>query len=124
MSTGIAIRRECFTDMPRLYEHLQTVGVLTVQMVERTHLEGFLASLDHYALTASTRRRKVAAIRSFFAFLEQAGHRIGNPAGKLVPPEGNGSSRGISRNRSTSASFMKHEVNPAMSPSSSSSGQL
>jgi site-specific recombinase XerD len=31
----------------------------------------------------------VAAIRSFFLFLEDAGrgHRVGNPAGKLVPPE-------------------------------------
>jgi len=81
-------RKEYLTDLAQLSTYLATAaGVSTVQAATRTHLEGFLASLDQQQLTGSTRRRKVAAIRSFFLFLEDAGHRVGNPAGKLVPPE-------------------------------------
>jgi site-specific recombinase XerD len=81
-------RKEYLTDLRQLCEHLTTAAVITtVQAVERRHLEGFLAALDSQHLTGSTRRRKVAAIRSFFLFLEDAGHRTGNPAAKLVPPE-------------------------------------
>jgi len=81
-------QKEYLTDLGQLCAYLTTVaGVSSVQAVTRTHLEGFLAFLDQQQLTGSTRRRKVAAIRSFFFFLEDAGHRVGNPAAKLIPPE-------------------------------------
>jgi integrase/recombinase XerD len=80
-------RREYLTDLRQLDDYLLTAGVKTIEEVKRIHLERFVASLDHQALTPSTRRRKVAAVRSFFQFLKQAGYRIGNPAAELVPPE-------------------------------------
>src|SRR5512144_19744 len=80
-------RIEYRTDLRQVCEFLTSCGVSIAQAVERTHLEGFLARLDQLGLGGAIRRRKVASIRSFFLFLEQAGHRRGNPAGKLVPPE-------------------------------------
>ncbi|WP_448620066.1 tyrosine-type recombinase/integrase [Geodermatophilus sp. URMC 65] len=79
-------RREYLTDLRQLGEYLALVGVTTIDAVQRRHLEGFLAQLDRQVLTNTTRRRKLAVIRSFFQFLEQAGHRTGNPAADVVPP--------------------------------------
>src|SRR5512146_148238 len=79
-------RIEYRTDLRQVCEFLISCGVTTAQAVERTHLEGFLARLDQLGLGGAIRRRKVASIRSFFLFLEQAGHRSGNPAGKRLPP--------------------------------------
>src|SRR3954470_6249882 len=78
-------RREYLTDLRQLGEYLEGSGVTHVQAVQRTHLEGFLASLDRQAQASSTRRRKVAVVRSFFRFLERAGLRTGDPAADLVP---------------------------------------
>src|SRR5215213_6927858 len=39
--------------------------------VQRRHLECYLAELDRRGFKGSTRRRKVAAIRSFFSFLQK-----------------------------------------------------
>ena len=50
-------------------------------------LEAFLAELDHRGLAGSSRRRKVYAIKSFFAFLYRSGHMAGNPSDGLVPPK-------------------------------------
>ena len=72
-------RVEYLTDLRQLAEFLQSVGVTTVHSVQRANLEGFLAHLDRQALSSSARRRKVAAVRSFFRFLEGVG-RVGNPA--------------------------------------------
>src|SRR5512144_115907 len=80
-------RIEYRTDLRQVCEFLSSCGVSTAQAVERTHLERFLARLDQLGLGGAIRRRKVASIRSFFLFLENAGHRRGNPASKLVPPE-------------------------------------
>src|SRR4051812_43058904 len=79
-------RQEYLTDLRQLGEYLAGVGVTPVQAVQHTHLEGFLASLDQQAHATSTRRRKVAVVRSFFRFLESAGFRIGDPGADLVPP--------------------------------------
>jgi integrase/recombinase XerD len=54
---------------------------------QRVHLQGFLSSLAGQSLTASTRRRKLAAVRSFFRFLNETSGRAGDPAEELVPPE-------------------------------------
>src|SRR5689334_16895918 len=58
-----------------------------VDQVERRHLERYLAELDRRQLKGSSRRRKVASIRSFFTFLEQDGVIPASPATKLIPPE-------------------------------------
>src|SRR3954454_5625701 len=79
-------RREYLTDLRQLGEYLAETGVTTVQAVQHTHLAGFLASLDRQAHASSTRRRKVAVVRSFFRFLAGAGLRTGDPAADLVPP--------------------------------------
>jgi integrase/recombinase XerD len=84
---ALRTRKEYLTDLRQLTEYLRGVGVMTVAAVERLHLEGFLATRDEHQLAGTTRRRKVAAIRSLFLFLEDARQRTGNPAAKLVPPE-------------------------------------
>src|SRR5690242_321791 len=58
-----------------------------VDQVDRRHLERYLAELDRRQLKGSSRRRKVASIRSFFTFLEQDGVLPASPATNLVPPE-------------------------------------
>jgi integrase/recombinase XerC len=58
-----------------------------VQPVQLRHLESYLSHLEQQGLTSATRRRKVAAIRSFFRFLQEDGHRAGNPAENLLPPQ-------------------------------------
>src|SRR5512134_2283538 len=75
-------------DVGQLCEFLQTrCGVRTVQPVRLRHLESYLSHLEQQGRTSATRRRKVAAIRSFFRFLQEDGHRADNPAENLLPPE-------------------------------------
>jgi len=54
--------------------------------IELRHLEHYLAELDRRGLSGSSRRRKTAAIRSFFSFLEGHGYLSQNIATKLRPP--------------------------------------
>jgi site-specific recombinase XerD len=70
------------------------IAFLTLQLqltdaatVERRHLERYLSELDRRGLQGSYRRRKVAAIKSFFTFLQQDGLIPASPAEKLIPPE-------------------------------------
>ena len=56
-------------------------------MVQRRHLGGYLAHCGALGHAASTRRRSVAAIRSFFAFLVAEGTIRHSPAELLLPPE-------------------------------------
>src|SRR5690349_21578697 len=74
---AVRSRREYLSDLRQLGEYLEAVDVRTVQGVQRTHLEGFLASLDGLTLANSTRRRKLAAVRSFFQFLQDSDYRTG-----------------------------------------------
>jgi integrase/recombinase XerD len=55
--------------------------------VGKPHLEAYLADLDRRGLRGSTRRRKVAAIRSFFGFLFLHRHIAHDPTLRLIPPE-------------------------------------
>ena len=61
--------------------------IRSVTMVQRRHLAGYLAHCGALGHAASTRRRSVAAIRSFFAFLVQEGVIRHSPAESLLPPE-------------------------------------
>ena len=79
-------RREYLTDLTQLCKYLSSLGVSTVQRVQRSHLEGFLGHLDRQGLTGSTGRRKLAVMRSFFQFLKVSGYRTGNPAEDVIPP--------------------------------------
>src|SRR5512134_3777719 len=59
-------------DVGQLCEYLQTsCGVTTVHPVQLRHLEAYLSHLEQQGLTSATRRRKVAAFRSFFRFLQK-----------------------------------------------------
>jgi site-specific recombinase XerD len=61
--------------------------VTTARAVERRHLEAYLGSLDARGLSGNYRRRIVAALRSFFDFLEDRELITLSPARKLIPPE-------------------------------------
>lgn len=67
-----------------LAEHAQIDDLVRVK---RTHLEGYLAHLDQRGLKGSSRRRRVATLRSFFGFLHAQDLLPASPAERLVPPE-------------------------------------
>jgi site-specific recombinase XerD len=73
-------------DLRQLGEYLHSVGVSAINAVHRIHIEGFLAHLDRQGVSNNTRRRKLAAVKSFFKFSEDSGYRKGNPAADVIPP--------------------------------------
>ncbi len=81
-------KREYRDDVAGVIQYLeQRCHLRSVTMVQRQHLTGFLAQCTARGHVASTRRRSVAAIRSFFAFLVQEGVIRSSPAEHLLPPE-------------------------------------
>ncbi len=81
-------KREYRDDVSNLIEWLETrCGIRSATSVQRRHLTGFLAHCAGLGHAASTRRRSVAAIRSFFAFLVREGVLHDSPARLLLPPE-------------------------------------
>lgn len=81
-------RTEYSHDLEDLLDFLQSkCSLKQPAQVEKRHLETYLAELDRRGFTGSTRRRKVASIKSFFSFLEEGGIVPINPARKLIPPE-------------------------------------
>ena len=82
--TRLAYLRDLAELASFLHEHQQAI---LVDEVERRHLEAFLGHLDGRGLSGNYRRRKVAAIRSLFGFLEERGLVSVSPARKLLPPE-------------------------------------
>src|SRR5258705_3906136 len=54
--------------------------------VTRHQLERYLAQLDHLGFAGATRRRRLAAIRSFFGYLADAGTIRQDPSKKLRTP--------------------------------------
>lgn len=80
-------RREYLNDLKDLLMYLTSVaGVFDPGQASRRHLDGYLAELDRRGFSGSTRRRKVASIRSFFSFLQETGILQVSPALKLIPP--------------------------------------
>src|SRR5207253_1401970 len=77
--TRLAYLRDLAELTAFLQEHS---GLASVTEVERRHLEAFLGQLDGQGLSGNYRRRKVAAIRSFFAFLEERGTIPSRPGRK------------------------------------------
>jgi|SRR3712207_71695 integrase/recombinase XerC len=81
-------RQEYLNDLKDLLSFLTGgQGITDPVKVTKQHLERYLAELDRRGFAGSTRRRKVASIRSFFSFLQDAGIIQLSPALKLIPPE-------------------------------------
>lgn len=81
-------KREYRDDAAAVIQYLEErCRIRSVTMVQRRHLTGFLAQCAALGHAASTRRRSVAAIRSFFLFLVQEGVIRSSPADDLLPPE-------------------------------------
>lgn len=81
-------RREYMDDVSDLVGWLETrCNLRSPASVQRRHLEGFLAHCVTRQQAPATRRRSVASIRSFFAFLVQDGTLSASPAEDLLPPE-------------------------------------
>lgn len=81
-------RKEYEADIASLITFLtEKCGVHTAARVQKGHLDAYLAYLDGRGFLGSTRRRRVAAIRTFFAFLEEQGFITVSPAKRLLPPE-------------------------------------
>jgi site-specific recombinase XerD len=85
---AVRSRREYLHDLKDLLVFLTGVqNVSDPSLVSKQHLERYLAELDRRGFSGATRRRKVASIRSFFGFLQDAGIIQLSPALKLIPPE-------------------------------------
>ncbi len=81
-------KREYRDDVRGVVEYLQELcGIARAPSVRREHLRGYLAHCRAAGQAASTRRRSVAAIRSFFAFLVTEKVVAVSPARDLLPPE-------------------------------------
>jgi len=81
-------KREYRDDVSAVIQYLEEhCRIRSVTMVQRRHLAGYLAHCRALGQVASTRRRSVAAIRSFFAFLVQERVIARSPADDLLPPE-------------------------------------
>ncbi len=81
-------KQEYRDDVAHAVEYLETrCHITSAVSVQRQHLTGFLAHCAALGHAASTRRRSVAAIRSFFAFLVQERLIARSPAEHLLPPE-------------------------------------
>lgn len=57
-----------------------------VERVQSADIERYLIDLDHRGMGASTRARRLSAIRQFYAFAYEEGLRSDNPALKLKGP--------------------------------------
>jgi site-specific recombinase XerD len=74
-------------DLVTWLEDAQAPNLLVpVDTVTRDDLERYLVHLDARGLAVAYRRRKVAALRSFFGFLQDWGLLPISPADDLVPP--------------------------------------
>ena len=76
------------SDLKHLARYLtERLGLEHIGQVQLRHLDGYLSTLDAEGLKGSSRRRKVATIRSLFRFLVQQDVLAESPAERLLPPE-------------------------------------
>lgn len=81
-------KREYRDDVSGVIQYLEErCSIRSATMVRREHLTRYLAHCVTLQHAASTRRRSVAAIRSFFAFLVTEKIIPASPARDLLPPE-------------------------------------
>lgn len=81
-------RRHYASDLAQLQRYLvDQRGLVTIAQVQPHHLDGYLAFLDTQGLKGSSRRRKLAAIRSLFRFLVQQRLLAQDVSAHLQPPQ-------------------------------------
>lgn len=79
-------RKEYLNDLEDLIQFLEQLGIKVANAISLPQLERYLAELDHRGIAGSTRKRKVAAIRSFLWYLFQDGYISTDLAKRLIPP--------------------------------------
>jgi integrase/recombinase XerC len=81
-------RRGYLTDQLLFLRFLKTeYGVSTVGEVERRHVIDYLTRAERRGARGATIARKLAALRSFFGFLDQDGRIASNPVQGIPPPK-------------------------------------
>ena len=76
------------SDLTQVARYLtEQLGLVHIDQVQPRHLDGYLVTLDQRGLRGSSRRRKLATIRSLFRFLVQQGLLPASPADEILPPE-------------------------------------
>lgn len=85
---AVATRRGYASDLRLFIRYLASrADVTTVEEVSRRHVHDYLAELDRQRQAGATRARKLAAIKSFFAYLEDAGVIDRSPATGIPRPK-------------------------------------
>jgi integrase/recombinase XerD len=83
-----ATRRGYASDLALFIGHLtDTAGVASVEQINKRHLHDYFAELDRQRQAGATRARKLAAIKSFFHYLQDSGIIDQNPACGLPRPK-------------------------------------
>ncbi|MDX5361330.1 MAG: site-specific tyrosine recombinase XerD [Alphaproteobacteria bacterium] len=73
-------------DLADLAAFVAVRGRAGPEAAERADLEAYMAAMGAEGLAPATRRRRLAAVRQFFAFLYEEGARGDNPAATLEGP--------------------------------------
>jgi integrase/recombinase XerD len=74
-------------DLARFLDFAKNRGMETAGKIDRVEVKGFLHSLQKEGLSARSRARNLAAVRSFFRFLIQEGILEANPIEDVESPE-------------------------------------
>jgi integrase/recombinase XerC len=83
-----ATRRRYLSDQLLFVRYLKgTCGVSRVTEVERAHIVEYLSQTERSGLAGRTRARKLAALRSFFGYLEDAGRIPASPVRGIPRPK-------------------------------------
>jgi site-specific recombinase XerD len=88
-SRNLAVRSrdEYQTDVVQFLAFVQEKGLQQMTDVKASHLKAYLAELDRQRLRSSSRRRKLTVIRTFFAWLKEAGQIVHNPGQSVRLPQ-------------------------------------
>src|SRR3972149_3513266 len=83
-----ATRRGYLSDQLIFFRYLKgTGGVSRVTEVERAHIVDYLSQAECSGLRGRTRARKLAALRSFFGYLEEGGRIPASPVRGIPRPK-------------------------------------
>ena len=83
-----ATRRGYASDIRLFLRYLSgQLGVIGAHEIEKSHLHEYFAQLDRHGQAVATRARKLAAVKSFFGYLEDAGIVERNPAKGIPRPK-------------------------------------
>jgi len=79
-------RVEYQNDLENVVRFFEQSGINHVKQLGLPIIERYVASLEQEGLASSTRKRKVASIRSFLSFLFQDGYIAVDIAKRIIPP--------------------------------------